>query len=140
MMLEVIETSPTVPPGGNIDDHEIPARWEPALVVEMTKDRTESAADPIPRDGVADAATDREGKAGMVESLIGCMTKAEWTAAAMPAGFAQEFELPPEPDRFDQALSLWRPLSRRDRMTLRPARSDMRWRKPCFLERRRLLG
>ena len=35
---------------------------------------------------------------------------------------------------------MWRPLSRRDRSTARPARVDIRCRKPCFLARRRLLG
>jgi hypothetical protein len=40
----------------------------------------------------------------------------------------------------DQADRRRRPLSRRDRRTLRPARVDMRERKPCFFARRRLLG
>ena len=40
----------------------------------------------------------------------------------------------------DQADRRRRPLSRRDRRTLRPARVDMRERKPCFFARRRTLG
>ena len=40
----------------------------------------------------------------------------------------------------DQADRRWRPLARRDLRTARPARVLMRLRKPCFLERRRLLG
>lgn len=43
-------------------------------------------------------------------------------------------------DSPDQADRRRRPLRRRDRRTLRPARVDMRARKPCFLARRRLLG
>ena len=40
----------------------------------------------------------------------------------------------------DQAESLCRPLARRDFKMARPARVFMRWRKPCFLARRRLFG
>jgi hypothetical protein len=40
----------------------------------------------------------------------------------------------------DQAESLWRPFRRRARRTRRPARVDMRCRKPCRFARRRLLG
>lgn len=43
-------------------------------------------------------------------------------------------------DAPDQAESLWRPLARRDFKMSRPARVLIRWRKPCFLARRRLLG
>src|SRR5690606_18928825 len=43
-------------------------------------------------------------------------------------------------DAADQADSLLRPLRRRARRTARPARSDIRWRKPCRRARRRLLG
>ena len=39
-----------------------------------------------------------------------------------------------------QAERRWRPLARRDFSTARPARVLMRWRKPCFLDRRRLFG
>ena len=52
----------------------------------------------------------------------------------------QFFELRSRPERSDHALMRWRPFARRDRRTRRPARSDMRWRNPCFFERRRLLG
>lgn len=40
----------------------------------------------------------------------------------------------------DQADSLARPLSLREARIRRPARVDMRWRNPCRLARRRLLG
>lgn len=40
----------------------------------------------------------------------------------------------------DQAESLCRPLARRDFKMARPARVFIRWRKPCFLARRRLFG
>ena len=43
-------------------------------------------------------------------------------------------------DAPDQADRRARPLRRRERRTFRPARVAMRWRKPCFLARRRLLG
>lgn len=39
-----------------------------------------------------------------------------------------------------QAERRWRPLARRDFRIARPARVLMRWRNPCFLDRRRLLG
>jgi hypothetical protein len=39
-----------------------------------------------------------------------------------------------------QAASRFRPLSRRDLRTLRPARVCMRWRNPCLRLRRRTFG
>lgn len=57
---------------------------------------------------------------------------------------AEVVELGPPSEAFDhrdtQAESFWRPLRRRFLMIDRPARSDIRCRKPCFLARRRLLG
>jgi hypothetical protein len=43
-------------------------------------------------------------------------------------------------DGRDHALSLWRPLRRRERRTARPPRVDLRARKPCFIARLRLFG
>ena len=43
-------------------------------------------------------------------------------------------------DRSDQADSLCLPLRRRDLTMARPARSDMRLRKPCLRDRRRWFG
>lgn len=43
-------------------------------------------------------------------------------------------------DRSDHALSLWRPLMRRERNTARPPRVALRARKPCFIARLRLFG
>jgi hypothetical protein len=40
----------------------------------------------------------------------------------------------------DQADSLWRPLRRRFFRISRPARVDIRWRKPCFFDRLRTFG
>ena len=94
----------------------------------------------VPHHCVPDAAPDCERHTdGFVVTVMGA-SKAEWAASSVPSGVSEEFELPSIPDRFDQALSLWRPLARRERMMARPARSDIRCRKPCFLERRRLLG
>jgi hypothetical protein len=42
--------------------------------------------------------------------------------------------------RRTQTVSLWRPLSRRDFRIARPARVDMRFRKPWVLARFRLFG
>ena len=49
-------------------------------------------------------------------------------------------ELRSSTDRVDHALRRCRPLRRRLRMTFRPARSDIRARKPCFMALRRLFG
>ena len=43
-------------------------------------------------------------------------------------------------NRIDHALSLARPLRRRERRTARPPRVDMRLRNPCLVERFRLFG
>ena len=43
-------------------------------------------------------------------------------------------------DSRDQAVSLWRPLRRRLFTISRPARVDIRERKPCFLARFRTFG
>ena len=57
------------------------------------------------------------------------------TDAPRPTGHERAF-----PRRRPQADSRWRPLVRRALMIARPARVDMRCRKPCRLARLRLLG
>ena len=47
---------------------------------------------------------------------------------------------PPEGGAHGQAERRWRPLRRRALRMVRPARVDMRWRKPWFLARFRVLG
>lgn len=91
-----------------------------------------------PAHGVPDA--DVVEGAGVTPLVQGTRADRDGPTSPVPTGVREQLELPPIPDRSDQALSLWRPLSRRERSTLRPARSDMRCRKPCFLARRRLLG
>ena len=54
-----------------------------------------------------------------------------------PPQFLERAAITNSPDQADRRR---RPLSRRERNTLRPARVDMRERKPCFFARRRLLG
>jgi len=54
-----------------------------------------------------------------------------------PPQFLERAAITNSPDQADRRR---RPLSRRERNTLRPARVDMRDRKPCFFARRRLLG
>lgn len=63
----------------------------------------------------------------------------------MPAGRLERHLTTPgtpphQPSRPVQALSRERPLARRRRMIVRPARVRMRWRNPCLRLRRRLLG
>ena len=120
--------------------HQVAAGREFAGAVELARDLPQLPADPVAGHGVSHRTSDGIGHPNAIGVVIGCTTKAKRAASTKSTGFAQEIELPPIPDRFDQALSLCRPLSRRERMTLRPARSDMRCRKPCFFERRRLLG
>lgn len=60
--------------------------------------------------------------------------------ATPPSGSAQCDEKLPAFDSPDQADSRARPLSLRDFRMARPARVDIRFRKPCFFARLRLLG
>jgi hypothetical protein len=57
-----------------------------------------------------------------------------------PSVLAERVEGPAVADSPDQADSRCRPFKRRALKTRRPARVDMRCRKPCRLARRRLLG
>ncbi len=105
----------------------------------------EPATDPVAIHGRTEPAGDRERHprgvgSGTGQIRGGKVGHTEDTGANPPAGTTQLEERASVADRPDQADSLCRPLSRRDRSTARPARVDIRCRKPCFLARRRLLG
>jgi len=110
------------------------------------EDLPQLPADPVPHHRGSHGASDRERDARPIDMgravgvVMGCLPESQRATSPIPTSISEELELPSIRDRVDQALSLCRPLSRRERMTLRPARSDMRCRKPCFFERRRLLG
>jgi len=67
-------------------------------------------------------------------------SEADSTATHSQAVGPKRRERCPAIDRADHALSLCRPLWRRERRTALPPRVDMRARKPCFIARLRLLG
>lgn len=98
------------------------------------------SAKTVPGHGVADRARSHhtEGGPGALRRLERHGTDgSESTNRPMTPEFG---ELRSSTDRVDHALRRCRPLRRRLRMTFRPARSDIRARKPCFMALRRLFG
>ena len=82
-----------------------------------------------------------------IPRLMGALSLACISAAAFSDAMAEPASLGPEAvehrpvtDAPDQADSRVRPLARRAFRMARPARVDMRCRKPCRLDRRRTLG
>ena len=113
--------------------------------IEFAQQGSESSSHPIANDCGSDRLVDGERNAHLRGTIPARRVRRdapqrERTAATNSAGRTNGVELGTESQRLDQALSLWRPLSRLERITLRPARSDMRWRNPCFLALRRLFG
>jgi len=117
---------------------------------DLTDRGPEPATDPVAIDRRTEPASDREGDprwiglgrrpASRLVIWRGHEGDAQDSRAGPTAGPLQFEERATVADAPDQADSLWRPLIRRERRTARPARVDMRCRKPCFLARRRLLG
>jgi hypothetical protein len=99
----------------------------------------EAATDAVPFDGTAGVATDRVGDTGRSGLRRAAATQHEG-ASPEAAGGGKSTEGAWVTDSPDQAESRVRPFDRRFFNRARPARVCMRWRNPCFLLRRRLLG
>lgn len=91
----------------------------------------------VPFDGGAAEAVERERHTRSLQPRIRRERDPQQLAAETTAA-AQRCEVGPAAARIDQALSRCRPLRRREFTIARPARVDMRWRKPCRRARRRL--
>jgi hypothetical protein len=100
---------------------------------------TEPAADPVAFDRVSAAATDRVGHSGRAGLCRAAAAQHEW-ASPHAASRGESTKGAWVTDSPDQAESRVRPFARRFFSNARPARVCMRWRNPCFLLRRRLLG
>ena len=100
---------------------------------------TESSARAIARHGRAERATDRE-RETRCRGGIGMKRDPHRARAGAGAVVTKCVEGASTTDGRDQADSFCLPLRRRALMMERPARSDMRWRKPWRLARRRWFG
>ena len=112
--------------------------WDQVLASEVGEDGPQAAPDPVADHGTPDLAGQGERQPDL--GSLGEEHHAERALADPDPPLAQGAKGLPVSDRFDQADSFARPLSRRLRSTARPARVDMRWRKPWFLARLRTLG
>lgn len=94
----------------------------------------------IAYDGRSEGASERKGHPRGSERGVEDECAPQGTGPSAPAFGRKSPEGAALSDTPGQADSLWRPLSRRALSTARPARVLIRWRKPCFLARRRLFG
>ena len=121
-------------------DQVVARRHERGLVGrDLGEDDSETTSGAIARHCGTDLAADREGESWGGGAI--CMKRdPQGTGPATGAVSSQRIEGAAATDCRDQADSFCLPLRRRALMMERPARSDMRLRKPCFLARRRLFG
>ena len=118
---------------------EEPARWQRVRPL-CRQSRAKTPTDAIAHHGRADGAADGERHAWWRSRRIVEKGAPEHSGPGPATLVRQTREDVPFPDAPDQADSLWRPFNRRARITARPPRVDMRFRKPCFLARFRTLG
>lgn len=105
----------------------------------LGEDDPESPARAIARHRRTDLSADREGES-WGRGAISMERDPQSASPAAGAVAAQRIECATATNSRDQADSFCLPLRRRALTMERPARSDMRLRKPCFLARRRLFG
>ncbi len=113
--------------------------WAEA-VCSTSEEHSQAAAHPVALDGAPKAAPNGVANEGLVERGLNDHATPEPARANICSPLGEAGEITPALETSDQADRRWRPLARRDLRTARPARVLMRLRKPCFLERRRLLG
>jgi hypothetical protein len=108
--------------------------------LERSQDRPQPAAEPVAHHGRSEGASERvrheRGRGGRFGTPA---TPECGTADPFPVA-CEVLERRPGTERDDQAERRARPLARRLLSTARPARVDMRARKPCFLARRWVFG
>ena len=102
--------------------------------------RTQLSAKAVASHGRAEGATDGKGNEGAGKRGVKEHDAPQITTANTCSLAAEALKLVRAVEASDQAESRWRPLRRRAFRTARPARVDMRARKPCFTDRRFLLG
>ncbi len=102
----------------------------------------EPTTEPVALHGVADLLGHGEGQPGRIAGAVGGGQEGQRhrrrpDPSPRPPHLDEGAAIPDAPDQADRR---WRPLSRRERNTARPARVDIRCRNPWRLARRRLLG
>lgn len=106
---------------------------------DLGEDDPQASTGAIARHRRTGLAADREGEM-RGRGAISMKRDPQGAGPAATAVTAQRIERATATDSRDQADSFCLPLRRRALMMERPARSDMRLRKPCFFARRRLFG
>jgi hypothetical protein len=106
---------------------------------DVAQDGPKATPEPVSDHSGTDLSTDGKCHAGRGALIIGDPGDGQRTVATTSSA-TEGLEGSAVPDPPDQADSRLRPLRRRDLMIARPARSDMRCRKPCFLARLRVFG
>lgn len=108
-------------------------------VCDLGEEDPQPTARAIARHRRTDLSADREGES-WGRGAISMKRDPQGTSPAPGAVASQRVERAAATDGRDQADSFCLPLRRRALTMERPARSDMRLRKPCFFARRRLFG
>lgn len=106
----------------------------------LRQQRPELSSHTVALYGRTEGATDRKRHAGRRQRRIEDSGAPQHSGPRPPALSRQTLKGAAVADAPDQADRRCRPLARRAFSTPWPARVRIRWRKPCFLARRRLLG
>src|SRR4051794_30464018 len=106
----------------------------------LPKQGPQTSTEPVARHCRPDGAADRIGHSRRRDERVEYERAPEGSDANTRSGSRQSLELRSAADAADQADRRWRPLSRRDFSTARPALVLIRARKPCFFARCKLLG
>lgn len=130
-----------VPPAAGLGPgahQEISWRYQGGGPGQVVEDRPQPAAKPIAHHCPAHLAGNGERHPGCTSSRK--VGDGQRTLSDPDTMLPEGSKGVPAADGLNQADSFARPLRRRFRRTARPARVDMRWRKPWFLDRLRAFG
>ena len=117
---------------------EVVAWWGSGLVSDRLYGGVDPSPGPVPGHCRSELPPDRKGATGLTRARQEPTAKG---TAAIPASVRSQLrERSAANDRRHHALSLCRPLNRRERSTARPPRVALRARKPCLRARFRLFG
>jgi hypothetical protein len=128
---------------GGHPDQVVADRYPLGASGEVDHDRPEATADPVPDDCRPHDPGNGVGHPGSRSIHLdagGSKADPQRTTAHRASVAPEELEVVPSTQSADQADRRARPFRRRAEMMARPARVCIRFRKPCFLARRRVLG
>jgi len=124
-------------------DQVIAHRYPLGAPIKIDHDRSEATANPIPDDSWSNQPRNGVSHPRIQTIYLisgGSKANPQGTTAHRTTVAAEEVEVVPSTQSANQADSRARPFWRRAEMMARPARVRIRFRKPCFLARRRVLG